>query len=933
MRARQLWCAVVGCPDKQKRQSFTPDGQELPEWLSWSQFVTVQDGQPVTTGIVVNLPLAYYGPSIPLGQGWSYGGSVSPTATADESTEPTASGSASATSGPRPSVPGVSLGSNLAVILPSILVPFAVLAAILLLVFCLRRKRKERQEKRTAAYREYHRSAPEWEPVPTTNLPEKPVGPSGSGGTAAGVGLGMGAGVAAVHGAEVLAAGGRASDDASSLSSFGDERSSLLNRGSARGSVRASGNSMAASRDGSYAESSSGLAGVGTAMGTAAVAVGGMGILRSLGLGKRPRVESRTNVDEQEQDEATRKVSANTMERMIGLVRPSRASKRSSATSRGPSGSEGTHNTSVDPKRSSGGTSTGAYVPVPDDELFYAPRPIMNRSADSEEVYYSAPSRNSAEEHDPGTVGTAGSNSSRSSGGHSARSKDSKSSSSKSSRGFRGAGGRVHSTIQEEGALGGPPTAAVAGGDLGLPDTPTSASFSVYDSAGSGSVSKDGQDLSEFGTRGGGGTGGRLAVPPGSSGGRYSERNSSVGTFGTPFEHDSHNRASAELLSSGGRTWLSEPAPVAAGAAAGATAAAAATVAIPWGAAKRWAGSAMPSPDSPRSGHGVASTDSTDITPRVSQVPVGLVPIQMQRSTEQHPTEQRQVEQRPLTSPPSASRGFRSGHRNSGSQEMMAAAAVALAEYQRSSSHQRAASHQFLDRTPSPVKLPRSASTSHALLAPMPGLNRSAPGPIKRPMPLAATAAVGGDMMLSPFGPPKSQGSGSNSHPSTGTSLPSAQGVVVPAPPDATVAQRSTESLAEHRHSGTSASADGSRGRSPRSTSYDDFGLQQGAASRSEPTLLLNSPPVSASEDRFAHRRDGESSSSGIGSGWEHVEMVQRLGQEWNSGSETSQRYSRFEPAQEGEPSPFDRVEPVTPERARRGEFASPRKLIQRLWR
>ncbi|BEJ13175.1 hypothetical protein CspHIS471_0303490 [Cutaneotrichosporon sp. HIS471] len=1003
MRARRLWCAVVGCPEK--RQSFTPDGQELPEWLSWSQYVTVVDGQQVTTGQIVDLPLTYYGPNngvlvrviyvytyafgLKFGRVSDVGNnnnnnivhfiipltivvhnsihlpnhipnihnifttivfpitisliftiiydnivntflihilSTSLLFNIPNTINSSSSEGAAAT--------GVSLGSNLAVILPSILVPFGVLAAGILLVFCLRKRRKETDAKRNALYAAYHRTAPQWEPVPTTEPPEKPGGPSG--GTA--VTAGIGAGAAAVAGTHVLAAGAREGDDSSIMSSAGDERSSLLHRGSVGGSVRGSQRQSAGSGAASYAESSSGLAGVGTAMGAATLAAGGMGLLRSLGLGKRPRTESPTNVDEQEQeqDEAARKVSGNTMERMIGLVRPNRGSKRSSGTSgQGASGqrsgSGGTHNTSADPKRSSGGTSTGAYVPVPEDELFYAPRPIMDRSIDSDEMYHSARSKNSSGDYDPGTVGTRGSNSSRSSGGHSGRSHGSKSSSSKSSRGFRGAGGRVHSMILEEGV---PPTAAFAGGDLGLPETPTSASFSIYDSAGSGSGSKDGQDLGEFGTRASG-RGSRLVLPPGSSAaGRYSERNSSVGTFGTPLDQDNQSRASSELLTN--RNWISDPALVGAAAAVGATAAAAA--ATPRGARRRSVDSSgrspFASPESTRSGHGMGPYDSVDTTPRLPQGPVGMVPLNAPRSTEP----------RPLPLPPGAARAIHpGGHRRSGSQEMMAAAAAALAEYQRSGAHQRTVSHQLYDRTPSPVKRSRNASTSHALLAPMPGLNRSAPGPIIRPMPLAASAAVGGDMMLSPFGPPpRSQGSGSNSHPSTGPSLPSAsaQGFVFPAPPDTTPeAQRSTESLAEPRHSGTTASADGlpRRGSAPRSGTYDEFGAQQGTASRSEPTLiLLNSPAMSLSDDRFERRTNRESGSSGAGSGWEEVCTVQRLGQEWNSGPGPARLsgYSQMgEVPEEAEPNPFDPVEPVTPERARRGEFGSPVKLLQRLWR
>lgn len=242
-----------------------------------------------------------------------------------------------------------------------------------------------------------------------------------------------------------------------------------------------------------------------------------------------------------DEPEGTRNVSGNTMERMIGLVRPNRYSRVSGKSGSGTTGGTGgtgadrsasgaTHTTEA--KRSSGGTS--AYVAVPDDELFYAPRPIMDRSGtgSSSDLYLTAHSNPSSEGYDPGTVGTSGSNSSS---GHSRGSRGSKSSSSKSSRGFRGAGGRVHSTILEEVAPG---ATGFAGGDLGLPETPTSVSFSVYDSAGSGSGKDNSGDLGEFGARTSA-RGSRLALPPGSAAGRYSERNSSVGTFGTPFDQDS----------------------------------------------------------------------------------------------------------------------------------------------------------------------------------------------------------------------------------------------------------------------------------------------------------------------------------------------------------------------------------------------------------
>jgi hypothetical protein len=99
--------------------------------------------------------------------------------------------------------------------------------------------------------------------------------------------------------------------------------------------------------------------------------------------------------------------------------------------------------------------------------------------------------------------------------------------------------------------------------------------------------------------------------------------------------------------------------------------------------------------------------------------------------------------------------------------------------------------------------------------------------------------------------------------------------------------------------------------------------------------VLLNSPPLSLSEERFERRANRESSSSGAGSGWEEVGTVQRLGHAWNTGPATPQRLSAYmrQVEEEGEPSPFDPVEPVTPERARRGEFGSPVKLLQRLWR
>ncbi|KAG8989753.1 hypothetical protein FRB90_002087 [Tulasnella sp. 427] len=52
--------------------------QVLPYWLSASTTFVTTDGTVYPTTVVVNLPLTYYGPSIPLGPGWVYGGSTSP---------------------------------------------------------------------------------------------------------------------------------------------------------------------------------------------------------------------------------------------------------------------------------------------------------------------------------------------------------------------------------------------------------------------------------------------------------------------------------------------------------------------------------------------------------------------------------------------------------------------------------------------------------------------------------------------------------------------------------------------------------------------------------------------------------------------------------------------------------------------------------------
>lgn len=335
----------------------------------------------------------------------------------------------------------------------------------------------------------------------------------------------------------------------------------------------------------------------------------------------------------------------------------------------------------------------------------------------------------------------------------------------------------------------------------------------------------------------------------------------------------------------------------------------------------------------------MAALDARDSTPRTRHVEfpagaVGMVPLEA-------PISRTSEGGRPLPLPPgAAARVMEHGHRRSGSQEMMAAAAHALEEYRRGGGHQRSSSQELPERnTPSPVKHSRNASASRALLTPLPGLNRPAPGPILRPLPLAAG---GGDMMLSPFGPPPapSHGSGSGSHPSTGPSMPSAQtqNFVFPPPPGAAAGEDnwSVTSRRDPRHSGTTASADGSgrRGSAPKRSAHDEFGVNnmQGAASRSAPTLvLLNSPQPSV---HGPGNRESYRTSDSSGAGWEEVGTVQRLGQAWNTEPTQHGRVPRA--VHEGDESsvdPFAPVEPVTPERARRGEFGSPRKLMRWLKR
>ncbi|EAL21872.1 hypothetical protein CNBC0130 [Cryptococcus deneoformans B-3501A] len=59
-----------------ERRMTAPDGQVLPDWMTYVTYVTTIDGVSITTGSVADLPLTYYGPSIPLVPGWIYGGST-----------------------------------------------------------------------------------------------------------------------------------------------------------------------------------------------------------------------------------------------------------------------------------------------------------------------------------------------------------------------------------------------------------------------------------------------------------------------------------------------------------------------------------------------------------------------------------------------------------------------------------------------------------------------------------------------------------------------------------------------------------------------------------------------------------------------------------------------------------------------------------------
>ncbi|WWC99060.1 hypothetical protein V866_005954 [Kwoniella sp. B9012] len=65
----------------EKRGGTAPDGLVLADWQTYLSYVGTINDTPYTVTTIANLPLTYYGPSIPLGDGWTYGGLTSPTGT------------------------------------------------------------------------------------------------------------------------------------------------------------------------------------------------------------------------------------------------------------------------------------------------------------------------------------------------------------------------------------------------------------------------------------------------------------------------------------------------------------------------------------------------------------------------------------------------------------------------------------------------------------------------------------------------------------------------------------------------------------------------------------------------------------------------------------------------------------------------------------
>ncbi|OCF78163.1 hypothetical protein I204_00100 [Kwoniella mangroviensis CBS 8886] len=65
----------------EKRGGTAPGGLVLADWQTYLSYVTTINDTPYTVTTIANLPLTYYGPSIPLGDGWTYGGLTSLTRT------------------------------------------------------------------------------------------------------------------------------------------------------------------------------------------------------------------------------------------------------------------------------------------------------------------------------------------------------------------------------------------------------------------------------------------------------------------------------------------------------------------------------------------------------------------------------------------------------------------------------------------------------------------------------------------------------------------------------------------------------------------------------------------------------------------------------------------------------------------------------------
>ncbi|KAF8512480.1 hypothetical protein JB92DRAFT_271707 [Gautieria morchelliformis] len=159
---------------------MTAPTQAFPPWLSPVPVTLTQDGTAVVQTTVVQFPQTYYGPSIPLGPGWVFGGSTFPasiatslassmpstaststsfpsqTATSSSSTSSsinasTTSSRTSLSSSASPSSSalatashGLSSGARLAIILSTVLGTIAMVALVVVLCLIRRRRRENR---------------------------------------------------------------------------------------------------------------------------------------------------------------------------------------------------------------------------------------------------------------------------------------------------------------------------------------------------------------------------------------------------------------------------------------------------------------------------------------------------------------------------------------------------------------------------------------------------------------------------------------------------------------------------------------------------------------------------------------------------------------------------------------------------------------------